>query len=115
MRLTSPDELPQKPGVYIMHNSDDEIIYVGKAKKLKNRVQSYFRDEDKLDRPKTQVLMRHFAYLEYILTDTEKEEQRLLRQEFLAEIRADVRASLESIEFVEETVETVETTSEFLS
>lgn len=49
------------------------------------------------------------------LTDTEKEEQRLLRQEFLAEIRADVRASLESIEFVEEAVETAETTSEFLS
>ena len=46
------------------------------------------------------------------LTETEKEEQRLLRQEFLAEIRADVRASLESIEFVEETVET---SGEFLS
>ncbi|WP_323735555.1 excinuclease ABC subunit UvrC [Methanosphaera sp. ISO3-F5] len=73
MKITSPEELPQKPGVYIMHNSDDEIIYVGKAKKLKNRVQSYFREEDKLDRPKTQVLMKHFSYLEYILTDTEKE------------------------------------------
>ncbi len=73
MKITSPEDLPQKPGVYIMHNSDDDIIYVGKAKKLKNRVQSYFRDEDKLDRPKTQVLMKHFAYLEYILTDTEKE------------------------------------------
>ena len=73
MKITDPNELPKKPGVYIMHNSDDEIIYVGKAKKLRNRVKSYFRDEDKLDRPKTQVLMRHFAYLEYILTDTEKE------------------------------------------
>ena len=73
MRITNPSELPQKPGVYIMHNSDDEIIYVGKAKKLRSRVQSYFRDEDKLDRPKTQVMMRHFAYLEYILTNTEKE------------------------------------------
>lgn len=73
MKITNPKELPQKPGVYIMHNSDDEIIYVGKAKKLKNRVQSYFRDEDKLDQPKTQVMMKHFAYLEYILTDTEKE------------------------------------------
>jgi uncharacterized protein YnzC (UPF0291/DUF896 family) len=39
------------------------------------------------------------------LTDAEKEEQRLLRQEFLAEIRADVRASLESIEIVEESVQ----------
>ena len=42
------------------------------------------------------------------LTDTEKEEQRLLRKEFLAEIRADIKASLESIEFVEESEQTVE-------
>ena len=40
------------------------------------------------------------------LTDAEKEEQRLLRNEFLAEIRADLKASLESIEFVEETTAT---------
>lgn len=73
MKLSSPDNLPQKPGVYIMHDDNDEVIYVGKAKKLKNRVQSYFKDEDKLDRPKTQVLMKHFSYLEYILTNTEKE------------------------------------------
>lgn len=70
MKIKSPEELPQKPGVYIMHNSDDEIIYVGKAKKLKNRVQSYFRQ---VEDPKTQVLMKHFSYLEYILTNTEKE------------------------------------------
>ena len=70
MKIKSPEELPQKPGVYIMHNSDDEIIYVGKEKKLKNRVQSYFRQ---VEDPKTQVLMKHFSYLEYILTNTEKE------------------------------------------
>ena len=46
------------------------------------------------------------------LTDAEKEEQKKLRQEFLAEIRADVRASLESIEFVEETAQSMD---EFLS
>ena len=40
------------------------------------------------------------------LTDAEKEEQRILRQEFLAEIRADLKASLESIEFVEDSVQT---------
>ena len=39
------------------------------------------------------------------LTDAEKEEQRLLRQEFLAEIRADLKASLESIEFIEDSVQ----------
>lgn len=42
------------------------------------------------------------------LTDPEKEEQKLLRQEFIAEIRADFRATLESIEFVDETEETVD-------
>ena len=42
------------------------------------------------------------------LTDSEKEEQRLLRQEFLAEIRADFRATLESIEFVEDQEQTVD-------
>ena len=42
------------------------------------------------------------------LTDSEKEEQKLLRQEFLAEIRADFRATLESIEFVEEQEQTVD-------
>ena len=37
-------KLPAKPGVYIMHDKDDEIIYVGKAVILKNRVRSYFRE-----------------------------------------------------------------------
>ena len=46
------------------------------------------------------------------LTDLEKEEQKVLRQEFIAEIRADFRATLESIEFVEETEQTMD---EFLS
>ena len=42
------------------------------------------------------------------LTDLEKEEQKVLRQEFIAEIRADFRATLESIEFVDETEQTVD-------
>ena len=42
------------------------------------------------------------------LTEAEREEQKLLRQEFIAEIRADLRATLESIEFVEETEETMD-------
>ena len=46
------------------------------------------------------------------LTDIEKEEQKVLRQEFIAEIRADFRATLESIEFIEETEQTMD---EFLS
>lgn len=70
-KITSPESLPKKPGVYIMKNADGEIIYIGKAKNLLNRVRSYFRE--KLDRPKTQILMSHFDSLEYIITNSEKE------------------------------------------
>jgi excinuclease ABC subunit C len=70
-KITSPENLPKKPGVYIMKNADGEIIYIGKAKNLLNRVRSYFRE--KLDRPKTQILMSHFDSLEYIVTNSEKE------------------------------------------
>ena len=54
-KLKSPDDLPNKPCVYIMRDKNDTIIYIGKAKNLINRVRSYFRE--KLDRPKTQILM----------------------------------------------------------
>ena len=70
-KVKSPDNLPNKPGVYIMRDDTDTIIYIGKAKNLVKRVKSYFRE--KLDRPKTQVLMSHFDSLEYIVTNSEKE------------------------------------------
>lgn len=70
-KVKSPKNLPKKPGVYIMRDANDEIIYIGKAKNLINRVRSYFRE--KLDRPKTQILMSHFDSLEYIVTNSEKE------------------------------------------
>ena len=70
-KVKSPDNLPNKPGVYIMKDEDDTIIYIGKAKNLIKRVKSYFRE--KLDRPKTQILMSHFHSLEYIVTNSEKE------------------------------------------
>ena len=70
-KVTSPDNLPNKPGVYIMRDETDTIIYIGKAKNLIKRVKSYFRE--KLDRPKTQILMSHFHSLEYIVTNSEKE------------------------------------------
>ena len=54
-----------------MRDNTDTIIYVGKAKNLVKRVKSYFRE--KLDRPKTQILMSHFDSLEYIVTNSEKE------------------------------------------
>jgi excinuclease ABC subunit C len=67
----SPDDLPNKPGVYIMKDSEDRILYVGKAKSLKKRVKSYFKDE--IDYPKTRAMMKQFHSLEYLVTDTEKE------------------------------------------
>ncbi len=70
-KIKSPDNLPNKPGVYIMKDDADTIIYIGKAKSLVKRVKSYFRE--KLDRPKTQILMSHFDSLEYIVTNSEKE------------------------------------------
>ena len=70
IKSNDPNDLPFVPGVYLMKDSEDRIIYIGKAKSLRKRVKSYFRND--LD-PKTTVLMRHFHHLEYMVTDTEKE------------------------------------------
>lgn len=64
--------LPDAPGVYIMHNSDDEIIYVGKAKVLKNRVRQYFQNS-KNHTPKVSAMVSNIAWFEYIVTDSEIE------------------------------------------
>jgi len=64
--------LPAKPGVYIMKNSRDEIIYVGKAVALKNRVKSYFQNK-KHDSAKTKALVKNIADIDYILVDNEVE------------------------------------------
>ena len=64
-------KLPAKPGVYIMHDKNDKIIYVGKAISLKNRVRQYFRKTNKTKRIENMVsLIDHF---EYIVTDNEAE------------------------------------------
>ena len=64
-------KLPDKPGVYIMKDKDDNIIYVGKAISLKNRVRSYFRKTNKTQRILNMVsLIDHF---EYIVVDNEAE------------------------------------------
>lgn len=64
-------KLPSKPGVYIMHDKNDKIIYVGKAISLKNRVRQYFRKTNKTKRIENMVaLIDHF---EYIVTDNEAE------------------------------------------
>ncbi len=66
------ETLPTTPGVYLMKNDQDEIIYVGKAVNLRNRVRSYFR-ELKPDQAKTKALVKHIADFEYILADNELE------------------------------------------
>ena len=64
-------KLPEKPGVYIMKDKDDNIIYVGKAIVLKNRVRQYFQKTNKTERIKKMVsLIDHF---EYIVVDSELE------------------------------------------
>ena len=63
--------MPKKPGVYIMHDKDDKIIYVGKAVVLRNRVRQYFRKNKKTKRIQNMVsLVDHF---EYIVCDNEAE------------------------------------------
>lgn len=64
--------LPEKPGVYIMKNSLGEIIYVGKAKILKNRVRSYFQNS-KNHSEKVKVMVKNISEFEYIVTDSEME------------------------------------------
>lgn len=63
--------LPDKPGVYIMHDKNDKIIYVGKAVSLKNRVRSYFRKTEKTERIKKMV--SQILYFEYIVVENESE------------------------------------------
>lgn len=64
--------LPDKPGVYLMKNSLGEVIYVGKAKILKNRVKSYFQNS-KNHSEKVRVMVKNIAEFEYIVTDSEME------------------------------------------
>lgn len=65
-------KLPEKPGVYIMHDKKDEIIYVGKAVSLKNRVRQYFQSSRKVT-PKIEKMISNISYFEYIVTDSEVE------------------------------------------
>ena len=65
-------KLPAKPGVYIMHDEADEIIYVGKAISLKNRVRQYFQSSRNKG-PKIEQMVTHISRFEYIITDSELE------------------------------------------
>ncbi|WKY48517.1 excinuclease ABC subunit UvrC [Eubacteriaceae bacterium ES3] len=76
-------DLPQTPGVYLMKNENKEIIYVGKAINLRNRVRQYFQSRHESN-SKTAVLVSHIAEIETIVTDSEMEalilESNLIKQ-----------------------------------
>ena len=65
-------KLPDKPGVYLMHDKEDHIIYVGKAVVLKNRVRQYFQKSRNVS-PKIARMIEQIAWFEYIVTDSELE------------------------------------------
>lgn len=65
-------KLPGKPGVYLMHDEKDEIIYVGKAISLKNRVRQYFQSSRNKG-VKIEQMVTHITRFEYIVTDSELE------------------------------------------
>ena len=69
-KVKSPDNLPNKPGVYIMRDADDTIIYIGKAKNLVKRVKSYFR---KTSKPRRCVL-NEMHYTRYKRRDYRRSE-----------------------------------------
>ena len=80
---TKLKNLPTSPGVYLMKDAKHKVIYVGKAKNLKNRVKSYFQKKTD-DRLYTEYLVRRVADIDFVLTDTEKEalilENNLIKQ-----------------------------------
>ncbi|MEA5462355.1 excinuclease ABC subunit UvrC [Leptothoe sp. PORK10 BA2] len=65
-------EIPQEPGVYFMRDGDDQILYIGKSKSLRNRVRSYFRDSSN-HAPRIAVMVTQVVDIEFIVTDTEAE------------------------------------------
>lgn len=65
-------EIPPEPGVYFMKDAQDDILYIGKSKKLRSRVRSYFRQIQDHG-PRIELMVRQIAEIEFIVTDTESE------------------------------------------
>lgn len=65
-------EIPLEPGVYFMRDASDNILYIGKSKKLRSRVRSYFRNYHTLP-PRLALMVMQVAEIEFIVTDTEAE------------------------------------------
>ena len=70
--LEKANSLPLRPGVYIMRDKNDKVIYVGKSRALKNRVSQYFHESAHHDE-KTRRMVSNVYRFDYILTDTEIE------------------------------------------
>ena len=66
-------ELPDRPGVYIMKNAQGKIIYIGKAKVLKNRVRSYFDGSDHAGHRAATLMLPYIRDIEWIITESEEE------------------------------------------
>lgn len=66
------EDIPNSPGVYFFKNSRDEIIYIGKAKNLRNRVMSYFTSKHE-ESPKTKVLVSNISSYDFLVVDNEVE------------------------------------------
>ena len=65
-------EIPPEPGVYFMRDGADNILYIGKSKKLRSRVRSYFRDKHEFN-PRIALMVMQVVEIEFIVTDTEAE------------------------------------------
>ncbi|MCA1993754.1 MAG: excinuclease ABC subunit UvrC [Coleofasciculus sp. S288] len=65
-------EIPQEPGVYMMRDASDRLLYIGKSKKLRSRVRSYFRESQRLS-DRIVMMVRQVVEIEFIVTDTEAE------------------------------------------
>jgi excinuclease ABC subunit C len=79
---TRLQEIPAEPGVYYMRDASDQILYIGKSKRLRSRLRAYFQGND--TRPRIALMMNLVTELEFIVTDTEAEalalEANLIRQ-----------------------------------
>ncbi|GAB1538760.1 hypothetical protein NUACC21_14240 [Scytonema sp. NUACC21] len=65
-------EIPPEPGIYLMRDSSDRIIYIGKSRKLRSRVRSYFRESQRLSE-RIATMVKQVTEIEFIVTDTEAE------------------------------------------
>ena len=70
--LVLTNKIPNEPGIYMFKDSNERLLYVGKSKKLKNRVKSYFRKNADLT-PRIKLMVKQVIDIEYIVTDTESE------------------------------------------